>query len=309
MNILYEDEWFGAVCKPPKMLTHRTEISNGDTVFAVQEARELFGKRVWPVYRLDRGTSGVLLFAFSAEAASRASQYSNFRAGDTRLPARAGALSGHSSAGVVGKRYLALVRGWLPEAKVVDRPLARIEDSRIPRATPDVSLSRSSSQASFAVSSLGSFGACVGLQAARTYIEPLATGEIEMPDPMNSFPTVRLSLVSAELDTGRRHQIRRHLKHLAHPVIGDSNYGKGPLNRALSAYARQRFPLSEQEGSEVDRLMLHCFQICFVHPYLRGRPRILLESKPDGIFLRWIKKLSESDALQEVAGRPFHSFF
>jgi tRNA pseudouridine65 synthase len=45
------------------------------------------------------------------------------------------------------------------------------------------------------------------------------------------FATTRASLVEAVPTTGRRHQIRRHLKHLAHPIIGDATHGKGPINR------------------------------------------------------------------------------
>ena len=48
------------------------------------------------------------------------------------------------------------------------------------------------------------------------------------------------------METGRQHQIRRHLKWLAHPVIGDATYGKGNLNRALYEY----FGIS--------RMLLHC---------------------------------------------------
>jgi len=64
----------------------------------------------------------------------------------------------------------------------------------------------------------------------------------------------RLSLVEATPLTGRLHQVRRHLKHLGHPVIGDANYGKGALNRDLAA----RLGLS--------RLCLHAASLRFAHP-------------------------------------------
>lgn len=69
LDILYEDAHLVVVNKPAQMLVHRTEIANGDRVFAVQCVRDQTGRHVWPVHRLDRGTSGVLVFAFSADTA------------------------------------------------------------------------------------------------------------------------------------------------------------------------------------------------------------------------------------------------
>lgn len=70
LKILYQDDDLVAVSKPEKMLTHRTEIANGDTEFALQLLRDQIGRRVNPVYRLDRGTSGVLLFGLNSEIVS-----------------------------------------------------------------------------------------------------------------------------------------------------------------------------------------------------------------------------------------------
>lgn len=61
-------------------------------------------------------------------------------------------------------------------------------------------------------------------RAARSTVTPLAMSPIE-----------RCSLVEVRLLTGRRHQARRHLKHLSHPVLGDATHGKGPLNREFRA--------------------------------------------------------------------------
>ena len=58
-------------------------------------------------------------------------------------------------------------------------------------------------------------------------------------------------MVKAIPHTGRFHQIRRHLKHIAHPVIGDANYGKGHLNRSFA----------EQYG--LKRLALHALELEF----------------------------------------------
>jgi len=74
----------------------------------------------------------------------------------------------------------------------------------------------------------------------------------EAADPR--FPTTRVSLAEAWPTTGRRHQVRRHLKHLAHPIIGDATHGKGPLNR----WWAQRLGLQ--------RLWLHAWQLEVPHP-------------------------------------------
>jgi tRNA pseudouridine65 synthase len=70
---------------------------------------------------------------------------------------------------------------------------------------------------------------------AITDVAPVARSTVE-----------RCSLIEARPRTGRTHQVRRHLKHLSHPVLGDANYGKGKLNRDY----RARFGLA--------RLALHC---------------------------------------------------
>ena len=74
---------------------------------------------------------------------------------------------------------------------------------------------------------------------------------MQLPD---SPRTVRFSVIEAWPETGRLHQVRRHLKHLGHPVIGDANHGRGDLNRLLAARVGLR------------RLALHAATLCFPHP-------------------------------------------
>jgi tRNA pseudouridine65 synthase len=127
----------------------------------------------------------------------------------------------------VRKRYLALVRGWAPPQAEVDHPL-RPDD-----APPDAPA-----------------------QPARTVLRRLACFErAEAFEPR--FAVTRASLVEAEPLTGRRHQIRRHLKHLAHPILGDATHGKGPLNRWWAAPGR----IGRQ------RLWLHAQALDFTHPF------------------------------------------
>lgn len=102
--ILYRDAHLVAIDKPAGLLVHRTAIAAGAEDFVLQRVRDRLGQRVYPVHRLDRPVSGVLLLALSQEVARRLSWQFETRA--------------------VAKAYLGVVRGW-PEAEgVIDHPLS-----------------------------------------------------------------------------------------------------------------------------------------------------------------------------------------
>jgi len=103
-RILFQDPYFVAIQKPSGILVHRTGISE-DKIFVLQELRNQLGRHVFPVHRLDRGTSGVLLFAYDGTAA---------RAFQAALDAPASI-----------KTYLAIVRGWPPSSGTIDVPLEK----------------------------------------------------------------------------------------------------------------------------------------------------------------------------------------
>jgi tRNA pseudouridine65 synthase len=103
-RILFQDEWLVAIEKPAGILVHRTGISS-DRIFVLQELRNQLGRHVFPVHRLDRGTAGVLLFAFDSGSAK----------------ALQAALDSENST----KTYLAIVRGWVPEHGIIDTPLEK----------------------------------------------------------------------------------------------------------------------------------------------------------------------------------------
>lgn len=207
LPLLHLDEHLVAVDKPPGLLVHRTQLAAHEDEAALQLLRDQLGRPVWPVHRLDRGTSGVLLFALSAEVAS--------------------ALGAMFEQGAMDKRYLALVRGWpADDAGLIDHPLAR--DPEQPSAGQTL------------------LAAQTRWRVLQRLEWPIAT------DPR--FPTTRVALLEAEPLQGRRHQIRRHLKHIAHPILGDATHGKGPLNRAVAAWL----------GTQ--RLWLHARQLVLTHP-------------------------------------------
>lgn len=103
LNMIYLDDRLCAVAKPSGIMVHRTGIST-DRVFLVDLLRERLARRIWTVHRLDRATSGVLLFAL-----------------DVEMAAEMGRLF---EAGTIAKRYLAVVRGWLDDSGEIDKPLS-----------------------------------------------------------------------------------------------------------------------------------------------------------------------------------------
>lgn len=234
LPVLYRDAHLLAVDKPSGLLVHRSLVDRHETRFALQIVRNQIGQRVFPLHRLDKGTSGVLLFALDP------------------LTAR---LVGRSfDGGLVDKRYLAVVRGWMPAAGTIDHPLVRCRDGYGESTTVDASgIALKNLQVS---------------QAALTRFRCLALGELdERVDVRQSFPTTRYSLAELQPVTGRQHQLRRHLKHLAHPIVGDATYGKGIHNRFFAG----RYGVS--------RLLLACRSITLPHP-ADGRPLHIVAPVP-----------------------------
>jgi tRNA pseudouridine65 synthase len=225
LPVLHRDDQVVVINKPSGLMVHRSPIDRHETRFAVQLLRDQLGRRVYPVHRLDKGTSGALAFAMDRESA--------------------GTLATAFSGGSVVKTYLALVRGWPEDAGVIVHALDPVADAY--------------------ASSVPAHA-----QQARTTFRTLA--RIELPVRVDRYPTSRYALVELVPDTGRRHQLRRHLVHVSHPIIGDSTYGKGRHNRLFA----------ERYG--VQRLMLACVGLAFEHP-LTGE-RIGVHADPGPEFAR-----------------------
>jgi tRNA pseudouridine65 synthase len=206
VQILHDDEAILVVAKLSGMLVHPSG-HDPDEITLLPLARDASGgAHLYPVHRLDRGASGVLVLARSSVFAA--------------------ALHPQFEDGRAIKRYLAAVRGMPPEAGVIDHPIPRREDGpRVPAVTE--------------------------FRRLATVTVPLQHQELERER--------RYSLVEARPHTGRLHQIRRHLKHIAHPVLGDVNHGRSEHNRLC----RLRFGL--------DRLALHAASLSFLHPLTGAR--------------------------------------
>jgi tRNA pseudouridine65 synthase len=207
LDILFQDDYLAIVNKPAGWLVHRTPLDKGESRFVLQTLRDQIGQPVWPAHRLDKGTSGVLVFALSAEVARALGEA--FESGEG-----------------LRKTYRAIVRGWPADEQFIDHPLRRMPD--------DMRSQREE------------------VQSAQTRLRTLQRGEL--PIPQGEFATLRWADVELQPLTGRRHQLRRHAKHIAHPILGDATHGKGPLNRAVA----------EQLG--VGRLWLHAWQLGLRHP-------------------------------------------
>jgi len=199
LEILYQDEHLVAINKPHGLLVHRSKIARDVDEFAIQLLRDQIDQIVFPVHRLDRKTSGVLLFALSKEVNSvMQQQFMNHE---------------------VGKTYNAIVRGYTEGEVTIDYQLKR-EDGKI--------------------------------QDAVTNFITLQKTEIDLPS--NGFPTSRYSLIELSPETGRFHQIRKHMAHLRHPIIGDRPHGCNKQNKLFL----EKYNLSS--------MMLHASKLIFIHP-------------------------------------------
>ena len=105
LEIIYQDENLIAINKPHGLLVHQSSIARDATEFALQMLRDQVGKHVSPVHRLDRKTSGILLFAFDKE--SEVAMHQQFMNTET------------------DKKYLAILRGFTPDSMNIDYPLAK----------------------------------------------------------------------------------------------------------------------------------------------------------------------------------------
>lgn len=233
LPILYQDDRLVAIHKPSGLLVHRSVLDRHETRFAVQMLRDQLGRHVYPLHRLDKGTSGVLLFALDRETAARVGADFESRA--------------------VRKRYVAIVRGHPPADGVIDHALSRRHDDaeHVPA------------------------GATTEAQSAITRYRTLAAAEL--PVRVDRYPTSRYALLALEPETGRRHQLRRHLKHVSHPIIGDATFGKGRHNRLFA------------ELFGVSRLLLACVGMQLTHPW--DRRALALECPPSDDFAHVMTQL------------------
>lgn len=207
-DILFQDEELVAINKPANLLVHRSEIDKHETENLVQLTRELIGQVVYPAHRLDKPTSGVILFALSKSSLKL--------------------LREQFEALTINKRYHAVTRGHIRQDLNIDHPLKEKPAFK----TQDKSELK--------------------VQPAETKVTIIE--HFTFAIPVDRYPEARYSLAELRPVTGRRHQLRRHMKHISHPILGDTNYGKTTHNQLF----RNHF--------SCHRLMLHATEISLTHP-------------------------------------------
>lgn len=186
LTILAQGDGWVVIAKPPKLLVHRNpRMRRADA--ALQRVRDMMGARVYPIHRLDRNTSGCLLFATDRSLA--------------------GPLSAALSDPASQKTYVAFVRGFFARDEPVE-------------VTTPVKYSDNL------------------YKDSRSVVRLL--GRSHEP---------RCSLLEVRPSTGRHHQVRRHVRDLHHPIIGDGDHGDSRVNRWWR----------EHHGSA--RLGLHCLRL------------------------------------------------
>jgi len=210
LEIVYQDEQLVAINKPAGLLVHRSRIDVHATEFALQRLRDQIQQPVFPVHRLDRPTSGVLLFALDSLIAAKVAKQFEQR--------------------TVEKSYHAIVRGFLANDGQWDEPLVEKHDRIVDRNA------RKDKDA----------------QPASTQFR--SSSQWEIPYSAGKYPTSRYSLATIRPLTGRKHQIRRHFNHMAHPIVGDTTYGDRRHNRLFV----------EQMGCR--RLLLAATELKLDHP-------------------------------------------
>lgn len=204
LEILFQDEYLVAINKPHGLLVHRSKIANDANEFAVQILRDQIKQVVHPVHRLDRKTSGILLFGLSSEINSMIQQQFMNRE--------------------VTKKYLAFVRGHIEEVGTIDYPLKKEDGTE---------------------------------QEAVTHFKLLKRGEL--PFPSGKFNSSRYSFIELNPETGRMHQIRRHLAHVFHPIIGDRPHGCNKQNKLFL------------ERLNMNTMLLHASELSFTHPITKDK--------------------------------------
>ncbi|RUM48959.1 MAG: pseudouridylate synthase [Marinomonas sp.] len=236
LDILYLDDDLVVVNKPSGLLVHRTDLAKHEQDAVVQRLNEQLGKWVYPIHRLDRATSGVLVMALKEDVA--------------------GALGEQFMARTTDKVYQAIVRGYPQELGTIDYPLAKLNEEK--------------GRSRFKIEGTE--------KPAVSHFKTLERYEINIP--VSRYPKMRLSLVEVKPEQGRTHQIRRHFKHVFHPLLGDTRYGCRHHNQVM-----------RQHWSEDLRLMLHAKSLTFKHPTTQSTLSIEAPLEQDmKSLLSWLEK-------------------
>ncbi len=199
LPILFHDESLIAINKPYGWLTHKSPIARDVELIVLQQLRSQINAYVYPIHRIDRKTTGVLLFGLSPEIHRK--------------------MSALFMQNLMSKDYFAIVRGYTSQNGIIDYDLKNESGKS---------------------------------QHAITLYKTLLQSEIDLPS--GKFDTSRYSLIHLQPKTGRMHQLRRHMSHIFHPIIGDRPHGCNKQNRLMKSH----FGFTQ--------MLLHARQLSFKHP-------------------------------------------
>ena len=214
LEIIYQDPGLVAINKPHGLLVHKSPIAADASEFAVQLLRDQLGTKVFPVHRLDRKTGGILLFALNENLNSSMQQ--------------------QFAAGMVHKKYHAIVRGFTEDYMEIDYPLKRDDGT---------------------------------VQEAFTVFRTLQRVEVNFQ--IGKHATSRYSLVELTPTTGRMHQLRKHMAHIFHPIIGDRPHGCNKQNK----FFKDQFDMMT--------MCLHAIELDFSHPDCNKSTHIFADYQPE----------------------------
>lgn len=241
LEILYQDEYLVAINKPSGLLVHKSMIDKDEIYFAMAMLRDQIGQWVYPVHRLDKPTSGVLLFALDSYTAKL--------------------LGEQFAAHTIAKSYLAVVRGYTDEGGLIDYALSVKFDKMTDK------------------------NAAQDKEPENAITEYKTLAHVELDIALGRYEKTRYSLVQLFPKTGRKHQLRRHMKHISHHILGDTNYGRGEHNKLI----REKF--------ECNRLLLHSNSLSIKHPYTNEE--MIFRAGFDAIFKNILKEFSWSEIVRE----------
>jgi len=234
LKVLYQDDFIVAIHKPAGLLVHRSLIDTHETQFAVQITRDLIGKKVYPIHRLDKATSGLLLFALDSITAKNLSeQFLNH---------------------TISKTYQAICRGWINESGYIDHALKYKRD-KIAEKLKREQLKPQSAETAY-----------------------ICLSQTTVDHTIGRYEQQRYSLVELNPKTGRKHQLRRHMNYVTHPIIGDVNYGDRHHNHFFNEWLGQH------------RLYLAATSLEFIHP--QTLKPMIIKAPLENSFTLAVEKLS-----------------
>ena len=229
LEVLYRDDFLVVINKPAGIAVHRSGLCRNDKSYILQLLRDQINQYVFPVHRLDKPTSGILVFGLNQQVNQKLMQQFADRS--------------------IQKIYIAVVRGFTPNYDIIQYPLARTDKKP------------------------------TQLDSQRQYAETTYSRvkTVEVPKAVGRYQTARYSLLELKPKTGRYHQLRKHMAHIRHPIIGDSNYGDRFHNR----FFKQQLGLNH--------LMLSATNLTFYHPVTGEKLSITTPPNPDfeKLFQRW----------------------